>query len=150
MPEELIHYHRNKEELTLHNGCILWGKHVIIPQKLQSRLLGELLVGHISVCRIKALARNFIWWCGLDNAIEETVAHFESCNTKTAMAKPVARHPWQLPDGPWERVHVDYCEWNNYHLLVLVYAFSKWPEVKVTCTTTAKRTINLLRLRYTH
>ena len=60
------------------------------------------------------------------------------------MPKPVARHPWQLPNGPWERVHVDYGEWNNHHFLVLVNVFSKWPEVKVTSTTTAKRTINLL------
>ena len=60
------------------------------------------------------------------------------------MPKPVAQHPWQLPNHPCERVHVDYHEWNNYHLLVLVDVFSKWPEVKVTCTTTAKMTINLL------
>ena len=104
MPEELVHYHWKKEELTLHDGCVLWGKHVIIPQKLQSRLLGELHVGHIGVCRMEeALAMSFIWWPGLDKAIEETGAHCEPCKTTTALLpKPVPQHPWQLPNGPWQ------------------------------------------------
>ena len=80
---------------------------MIIPQKLQSRLLGELHVGYIGVCRMKALARSFIWWPGLDKAIEETAAHCKPCKTTIAMPKPVAQHPWQLPYGPWERVYVD-------------------------------------------
>ena len=93
---------------------------------------------------MKALARSFIWWPGLDNAIKKTAAHCEPCKTMIAMPKPVVRHPWQLPNGPWERVHVDYEEWNNHHFLALVDAFSMWPEVQVTSTTTANMTITLL------
>ena len=51
MPD-LVNYHQKKEELTLHDGCVLWKKHVIIPQKLQSRLLGELYIEHIGVYTI--------------------------------------------------------------------------------------------------
>ena len=80
----------------------------------------------------------------MDKAIEETAEHCEPCKTTIAMPKPVSQHPWQLPNGPWERVHVDNGECNNHHFLVLVDAFSKWPEVKVTSTTTANMTINLL------
>ena len=94
MLEELVPFHWKKEELTLHDGCLLWGKRVIIPQKLQSRLLEELHVGHIGICRMKGLARSFIWWPGLDKAIEETAAHCEPCKTMTAMPKPAARYPW--------------------------------------------------------
>ena len=124
MPEELAPYHRKKDELTIHDGCLLWGKHVIIPQKLHSRLLEELHVGHVGVCRMKALARSFIWWPGLDKTIEETAAQCEPCKVTVAMPKSVVHHPWQLPNAPWERVHVDYGEWNNHHFFVLVDAFS--------------------------
>ena len=33
------------------------------------------------------------------------------------MTKVVAGHPLQLLNGPWERVHVDYGEWNNHYFL---------------------------------
>ena len=130
MPEELAPYHHKKDEMTIHDGCLLWGKCVIVPWKLHSKLLEELHVDHVGVCRMKALARSFIWWPGLDKAIEEIAAQCEPCKITVAMPKAVSRHPWQLPNGPWERVHVDYREWNNHYFFVLVYAFSKWPEVK--------------------
>ena len=115
--EELIPFHWKKEELTLHDGCIPWGKCVIIPQKLQSRLLYEVHIGHIGVCRMNALAKSFIWWPGLDKAIEKMAAHCKPCKTMIAMSIPVAQHARQLPNGPWERVHVDYGELNNHHFV---------------------------------
>ena len=36
-------------------------------------------MGHVGVCRMKALARSFIWWPGLDKAIEEVAAQCEPC-----------------------------------------------------------------------
>ena len=60
------------------------------------------------------------------------------------MPAAVARHPWLHPSGPWERMHIDYGEWNNHHFFVLVDAFSKWPEVKLVSTTTSRKTITIL------
>ena len=102
MQDEIIPYHWKRDELTLQDGCVLWGKHVIIPQKLQSRLLEEVHHGHIGVCRMKALARSFIWWPNLDKAIEEMASQCEACKVTAAMPKSVPRHPWQLPNAPWK------------------------------------------------
>ena len=144
MPEEIAPFHRKKEELTLQDGCLLWGKRVIIPSKLQPQLLAELHFGHVGICRMKSLARSFVWWPDLDTAIEKLTKDCEPCKVTAAMPAAVARHPWQHPSGPWERVHIDYGEWNNHHFLVLVDAFSKWPEVKLVSTTTSRKTITVL------
>ena len=101
--------------MTIHDGSLLWGKRVIVPRKLHSKLLEELHMGHISICRIKTLTRSFIWWPGLDKAIGKEAAQCEPYKVTVAMPKAVSRHPWQLPNGPWERVHVDYGEWNNHY-----------------------------------
>ena len=83
---------------------------------------------------MKALARSHIWWPGLDDDIETLSSQWEACKTTVAMPAPATQHPWQYPNAPWERVHVDFEEWNKTNLLVLVDTFSKWPEVSSTTT----------------
>ena len=144
LPDELVSYHRRKHELTIQDDCILWGKRVIIPKSQQAQLLDELHLGHIGICRMKALARSYIWWPGLDTAIETLVSDCEACKVTAAMPAAVPRHPWQHPNAPWDRVHIDYGEWKNHHFLVLIDSFSKWPEVKVVSTTTTRMTVNVL------
>ena len=143
-PDEIKPFLRRKLELTIVDGCILWGKRVVVPQKLRDKLLKELHVGHVGVCRMKALARSHIWWPGLDNDIETLSSQCEACKTTVAMPAPAAHHPWQYPSTPWERVHIDFGEWNKNNLLVLVDAFSKWPEVKLMSSTTTQKTIEAL------
>ena len=143
-PDEVKPFLRRKLELTIVDGCILWGKRVIIPKQLRAQLLKELHVGHVGVCRMKALARSHIWWPGLDDDIETLSSQCEACKTTAAMPVPAAQHPWQYPNAPWERIHIDYGEWNKTNLLVLVDAFSKWPEVKRMSSTTTQKTIEAL------
>ena len=92
---------------------------------------------------MRALARSYIWWPGLDNAIENLVSDCEACKVIAAMPAVVSRHPWQHSNVPQNRVHIDYGEWKNYHLLVLIDSFSKWPEVKVVSTITTQMTMNV-------
>ena len=74
LPDDLIPYYRKKLELTVQDGCILWGKRVIIPKVLRGKLLEELHIGHVGICRMKALARSYIWWPHLDQDLEAMAA----------------------------------------------------------------------------
>ena len=41
-------------------------------------------------------------------------------------------HPWEFPEGPWRHVHVDFAgSLEGKQLLIVVGAFSKWPEVAI-------------------
>jgi hypothetical protein len=45
----------------------------------------------------------------------------------------ITTHPCKRPAGPWQRIHADFLGPVMGHMfLIVVDAYSKWPEVKVT------------------
>ena len=57
------------DELTTQQGCILWGTHVVVPSSLQDRVLQELNDTQLGICRMKALARSYVWRRNTDSHI---------------------------------------------------------------------------------
>lgn len=94
---------------------------------------------------MKALARSFLWWPGLDHEIEAFVAQCTPCETTLNRPPAAPLHPWSWDTAPWERIHVDYAEVYKQHFLVVIDVHSKWIEVLPTKLTTAEKTANLLR-----
>ena len=58
---ELRSFWNRRDELSLGNGCLLWGRRVIVPFRFQKRLLEEIHECHPGMCRMKALVSPF---CG--------------------------------------------------------------------------------------
>ena len=138
-------YHRRQTELSCQDDCLLWGQRVIIPTSLRHKLLEELHQGHVGISRMKALARSYIWWPELDKDIEDLAASCDQCKRVALMPELAPHHPWQYPSAPWDRVHVDFGEWNKKQFLVMVDAYSKWPEVRAMSSTTAQHTIEVMQ-----
>ncbi len=66
------------ETRRLDDGCILWGSRVVVPQQGRETVLEELHEGHPGIARMKALARSFVWWPGIDKELELKVKQCES------------------------------------------------------------------------
>ena len=95
--EEFKPLHDRQLELTTQGDAILWGNRVIIPLKLQSRILEELHCGHPGITRMKALARSYLWWPGLDRCLERCVQECLPCQAVRNAPAPAPLHPWLWP-----------------------------------------------------
>ena len=139
-------YFNKRQEITLEGGCLLWGIRVIVPEKLQKRVLDELHVDHLGIVRMKSKARSYVWWPGVDQDIERVVRSCLPCQTvrNTPLATPL--HPWLWPSKPWRRVHVDFAgPFLKRMFLLVTDAHSKWPEIIEMLSTTSMKTIEELR-----
>ena len=122
------------------------GCRVVIPEKLQKKVLDELHRGHPGVVRMKMQARNHVWWPELDKSIEWCASACSACQaTKNSPAR-APLYPWVWPTAPWERVHLDFAgPFLGRMSLIAVDAHSKWPEAHLMSTTTTFKTIVTLR-----
>lgn len=106
--EEFIPYSRRKDELSMMDGCVLWGAHVVIPLNLQDQVINELHQNHPGIVRMKALARSYLWWPKIDEDIERKVKSCEICQSTRHLPVRAPLHPWDWPTRPWSRLHLEY------------------------------------------
>ncbi|CAM4597728.1 unnamed protein product [Leuciscus chuanchicus] len=139
-------YSQRKLELSVKDGCVLWGARVVVPQRSRKAILKQLHHTHPGISRMKGLARSYVWWPGMDSEIEKEV---QSCHTCQESRNPPAGaplHPWEWPETPWSRLHVDYAgPFLEKIFLVIVDAHSKWIDVYPASTATSQVTIEKLR-----
>ena len=57
-------------ELSLLDGCVIWGSHVIVPERGRKQLLTELHAEDQGMAKIKSVACLFFWWPGMDTENE--------------------------------------------------------------------------------
>lgn len=138
-------YFTRRDELSLEDGCLIWGRRVIIPSKLHELILSELHECHPGMSRMKALARCYVWWPGLDKDIEDKVRLCTQCIQVQKAPNPEPLLLWPWATQPWQRVHIDYAEVKGQNFLLVVDSHSKWLEVLPMNTTTSTATINVLR-----
>ena len=144
--EELTPYFLRKFELSVLDGCLLWGGRVIIPKEGRQRTLQDLHESHPGVCRMKSLARSYFWWPKLDTDIEALVQGCRACQTNRNRPSSAPLHPWEWPGKPWVRLHVDYAgPFLGKMFLVIVDAHSKWIEAFPMNHSTSTATIEKLR-----
>ena len=143
---ELKPYSTRNTELSVQDGCVLWGSRVVIPPCYRQTLLKELHENHVGSTRMKQLARSYFWYPGLDADLDQLVRTCSHCLEHRASPPHADLHPWEWPQKPWFRVHIDYCgPIKGHYFLVIIDAYSKYIEVFPTKSTTSTTTIRLLR-----
>ena len=107
VPPGCISYYRRRTELSLLDGCVLWGTRVIIPTKLRAQVLEELHQAHPGTVKMKG-ARSDVWWPQLDSEIEQKVRDCSICQSHRNSPPVAPLHPWDWMARPWSRLHIDY------------------------------------------
>lgn len=128
------------------SGCVLRGSRVVIPTAVRAEALALVHEGHRGIVAMKACARSYLWWPGIDNDIEQAVKTCIPCQ-QFRRAPPNATLPeWPRATQPWEVIHADFAgPLHGVTFLVVVDSFSKWVEVRKMTTIQSGALIRELR-----
>ena len=82
----------------------------------------------------------------IDRAIEQLARSCMECQEHKNCPALAPLHSWSWPTTPWDRVHVDFLgPFMGKMVMVVMDAHSKWPEAVIMTSTTAARTVAVLR-----
>ena len=122
-------FDQRKDELSVELNCLLWGSRVVIPDRLRPGVLELLHVTHPGIVNMKSLSRMYFWWPGITADIEKLAKNCQACRLNQTNPPKTAIHPWIPATKPWQRIHIDFCYYENNNWLVIVDAFSKWADI---------------------
>lgn len=143
-------YRYQDNEFSLQGGIIFRRERVVIPKSLTARVLKELHAGHFGCVKMKSLSRNFCWWLGIDKDIEMLAKNCSACNAFSNNQSVKIKHRWEPATEPFQRVHIDFAgPFMGYNFLVLVDAYTRWPEVHLMKGIDAGKTIEKCREIFT-
>jgi len=133
-------------DFNIINSLLYRGQRLVIPKANQTSIMSDLHEGHPGMTAMKSLARQSVWWLGIDKDIESFCRRCRSC----AASKDTNRSqwiPWPEEQDPWSRIHIDFAGpfEGGLYALVIVDAFSKWPEVHLMTDMKSSTTIDRLR-----
>ena len=97
--------------------------------------------------KMKAVARSYLCWPGMDNDLEGTVRPCKRCRQNVKAPPRAPLHPWLWLERPWSRIHVDYAG-PFMGRMFLVILFSKWLDVYANQSATTEGTLEKLKTSF--
>ena len=67
------------EVFSLCDNVLLYSERVVIPKKLQNRILRDFHSGHPGINRMKSLMRSYVYWPKMDNDIRDMIEKCKGC-----------------------------------------------------------------------
>ena len=152
---DLKAYQKIKTELTFneHNGIILRGSRIVLPESLRLKAVHIAHEGHQRLVKTKQLLREKVWYADIDKLPKHAVDTYLLCQANGPNSHQEPLCMTTLPPKPWHTVNIDFCGpfLRGSYLLVVIDAYTHFPEVEIVSSTSAKSTIlHLERIFATH
>lgn len=95
---------------------------------------------------MKEISRSYFWWPDLDKNIENVTKNCINCLQNHKNPEKTKLTVWPQPPTVWHRIHADFLgPLYSKMFLVVVDAYSKWPEAFIMSNITAQKTIEVFK-----
>ncbi|XP_050088326.1 uncharacterized protein K02A2.6-like [Anopheles aquasalis] len=144
--EALKSYAKISNSFGIEQGVLYFNDRVVVPDTLKEKMIALFHDDHNGIVRMKMSARKLVWWKGMDRDFERSIQECQVCQSRRVVPKEIVKTSWAQSIRPFQRVHIDFCHFENRTLLVIVDSFSKFIEVKVMRSTKAEDVIEVLEM----
>ena len=96
----------------------------------------------LAFCRMKALARSYVWWLKMDADLQQKVRQGSPYQENQKSPPEAPLHPWEWLHKPWVHLHLDYAGlFLGKMFLIVIDAHSNWVEAFPVNSSTLSATV---------
>jgi hypothetical protein len=92
-------------------------------------MLRKLHESHLGIEKTKQLARDFMYWPGLNGQISDMISKCGICLEHRNSKQKEPMIPSDIPELPWHTVGTDLFHWNGSDYLIVVDYYSRYFEI---------------------
>ena len=107
-------------------GLLLKGPSLVIPVVLRESYLHCLHKGHLSASKVKSNAKQHMFWPGMEADIKDYTRQCQVCIKRSRPAREPLQ-PHEIPDGPWQKLGMDFFDLQGKCYILICDYFSKFP-----------------------
>lgn len=142
-------YFAKRNSLSVENDCLFYGSRVVVPENFRNEILNVLHENHLGIVRMKMVARSYAWWPSIDEDIESFCGKCVVCQQTRRVKKEVVTTSWPTTSYPFERVHIDFFDFQGKKYFLFVDVFSKFCHIEYMSSTPAEKVISVLENFFT-
>ena len=148
VPTEIKQYYSIRDDLTVEDDLLFKSNRVIIPKTMRSDVMKTLHQSHQGIEKTKQIAKDVVYWPGLQKQIEEMI---HSCDTCLKFQNQQQKEPmlsYPKPERPWQTIGSDLFEFDGRKYLLTVDYYSEFFEIDYLSTTTSARVIEICKKQF--
>jgi len=119
-----------REEMNTVDNIVFKGTRVVIPSGMRKRVLDILHASHQGMVRTKQLARDLLYWPGINSQIEDLISKCGPCQQHRNYQSKEPLMPSEIPNSPWVMVAADLFTLHGRKYLIVIDYYSEWFEIE--------------------
>ena len=137
-------YYEKRQNITLHDGVLLYNGRLVIPTSLQLEVLDQIHSGHLGMSKCKARAQDSVWWPNITSHIEAMIHRCRTCAAHlNAVREPLMALAFN--EDVWDHVGADLFHHQKEDYLIVVDYCSRWFEIRKLSTALSVTVITAMK-----
>ena len=134
-----------REELSVHDGVLLKGLRIVIPDSMKGEMVEKVHEGHLGIEKCRRRARSAMYWVNMNRDIELAVKRCSICARYSNKQQKEPLLPHDKPNQPWVKVGTDLFTLQGKNYVAVVDYHSNYPEIASLANTSSNQVIVQLK-----
>ena len=134
-----------RDELSVLDGLVLKGSHIVTPESCRDEILNQLHEGHFGTDRTKLHARDSVYWPNISKDIECLVKTCNLCQEHSHRNVRDVTLPTEIPIQAWTNIQMDLFTVDSHSFLLVVDVTSRFPVVRILNSETTSSVLNAVK-----